>query len=301
MRYAAILMAGLALAQETLAPVERLIASGMHQAALEALEKNPTRTVRWHLLASKAYEGANDLPQAVSEVEAALQLEPRNEASHLQLGQIFLSHNTPLAALEVFSEALQMFPQSFLIRLGRGLALKEIATYDESAAELRECLRQQPSSGIAFDALATVLLLSSQFEELQQVSDAYSNRNAADFRGYFYMAAGREGAGLPDDPSVKLLRKSLQLNPAFAATLSLLGKILLRKNSLPEAAAALERSLALRPDHIPSHMTLANVYRKLSREADAAREFQIIRELHERERQPSPSLLYHRGKMMLQQ
>lgn len=301
MRYAAILMAGLALAQDPLAPVERLIADGKHQAALAVLEKNPADSVRWHLLASKAHEGANDLPQAITEVEAALQLESRNEASHLQLGQIFLSHNTPLAALEVFSEALQMFPQSFLIRLGRGLALKEIATYDESAAELRECLRQQPSSGIAFDALATVLLLSSKFEEVQQVSDAYSNRNPADFRGYFYMAAGREGAGLSDDASLQLLRKSIQLNPAFAASQSLLGKILLRKYSLQEAAVALERSLALRPDHIPSHMTLANVYRKLNREADAAREFQSIRELHERERQPSPSLLYHRGKMILQQ
>lgn len=296
MRYAAILMAGLALAQDTLAPVERLIADGKHQAALEALEKNLARPVRWHLLASKAYEGTNDLPQAISEVEAALRIEPRNEAAHLQLGQIFLSHNTPLAALEVFSEALQMFPQSFLIRLGRGLALKEIARYDESAAELRVCLSRQPSSGIAFDALATVLLLSSRFEEVQQVSDAYSNRNPADFRGYFYMAAGREGAGLPDDPSLKLLRTSLELNPTFAASLSLVGKILLRRNSLQEAAVALERSLALRPDHVPSHMTLANVYRKLGREADAAREFQSIRELHEKERQPGPSLLYHRGK-----
>ena len=296
MRYAAILMAGLALAQDTLAPVEHLIADGKPEAALETLQKTPAGSVRWHLLASKAYEGVNDLPHAVSEVETALHMEPRNEAAHLQLGQIFLSHNTPLAALEVFSEAKEMFPQSFLVRLGRGLALKEIARYDESAAELGECLRQLPSSGIAFDALATVLLQSSKFDEVKQVSEVFSNRNPADYRGYFYMAAGREGAGLPDDVSIKLLKKSLQLNPAFAASLSLLGKILLRRNSLQDAALALERSVALRPDHIPSHMTLAIVYRKVGREADAAREFQTIRELHEKERHPSPSLLYHRGK-----
>jgi predicted Zn-dependent protease len=296
MRYVVILMGGLAFAQNSLAPVERLIAEHRYEAAVSALEKNPARTLRWHLLASKAYEGVNDLPHAVSEVEAALQIEPRNEAAHLQLGQIFLSHNTPLAAFEVFSEAQQLFPQSFLIRLGRGLALKEIARYQESASELRECLRQQPSSGIAFDALATVLLQSSNFDEVQEVSQAYSDRNPADYRGYFYMAAGREGAGLPDDLSLKLLRKSLHLNPDFAASLSLLGKILLRHDSLAEAAIALERSVALRPDHVPSHMTLANVFAKLGRQADAAREFQTVRELHERERQPSPSLLYHRGK-----
>ena len=297
MRYAAILIAGLALAQEPLATVERLLADGKHRAALETLEKIEARSFRWHLLASKAYEGTDDLQRAVSEVEAALEMEPRSEAAHLQLGQIFLSHNTPGAALEVFSEAQRLFPQSFLVRLGKGLALKEIARYDESAAELRECLRQQPASGIAFDSLATVLLQSSSFDEVQRISTQYSNRNPADYRGYFYLAAGREGAGLPDDLSLKLLRKSLQINPAFAASLSLLGKILLRQKSLQEAALALERSVTLRPDHVPSHMTLANVYRKLGREADAAREFQKIRELHEKERQPGPALLYHRGKM----
>ena len=286
----------LALAQNTLAPVERLIAAGKYQAAVEELERNTNRSFQWHLLESKALEGIGDLPRAVSEVEAALQLEPRNEAAHLQLGQIFLSHNTPLAALEIFTDAQQLFPQSFLIRLGRGLALKEIGRYDQSAVVLQEALSQQPSSGIAFDGLATVLLQNSKFEEAQRVSESYVSRNTADYRGFFYLAAAREGLALRDDISLELLKKSLELNPDFAATHSLLGKILLRQNSLQAAALALERSIALRPDHVPSHMTLATVYRKLGREADARKEFQTIREINEKERQPSPSLLYHRGK-----
>ncbi|MEO8128701.1 MAG: tetratricopeptide repeat protein [Bryobacteraceae bacterium] len=296
MRYAAILIAGLALAQNSLAPVERLISAGRYQSAAEELSRHANGSLQWHLLASKAYEGLGDLPRAVSEAEAALQMEPRSEAGHLQLGQIFLSHNTPLAALDIFTDAQQLFPKSFLIRLGRGLALKEIGRYEEAAGELQECLRQQPSSRIAFDGLGTALLQSSKFEELVQVSEAYSKRNPEDYRGYFYLAAAREGLALSDDVSLKLLRKSLQLNPNFAASLSLLGKILLRQNSLQEAVAALERSVALRPDHVPSHMTLATVYRKLGREKEAAREFETIREIHEKERQPSPSLLYHRGK-----
>jgi Flp pilus assembly protein TadD len=100
---------------------------------------------------------------------------------------------------------------------------------------------------------------------------------------------------LPDDVTYKLLEKSLGLNPNFAASLSLKGKLLLRR-AAQDAATVLERAVSLRPDHVRSHMMLANAYRKLGREADAAREFQTIRELHERERQPQPSLLYHRGK-----
>jgi predicted Zn-dependent protease len=76
---------------------------------------------------------------------------------------------------------------------------------------------------------------------------------------------------------------------------SLLGKILLRQNSLKAAVVALERAIALRPDHVPSHMTLANAYRKFGRPTDASREFQAIRKLNERKLQPQPSLRYHRG------
>lgn len=291
----ALLINLLASEQDALARAERLIAAGRYQPALEILQQSVTPTVRWHLLASKAYEGVKDPSRAVAEAEAALALEPRNEKAHLQLGQIFLSHNTPSGAYEIFSEALQIFPESFLLRLGKGLALKELQRYDEAALELRKCLVRQPSSGTVFDALATVYLQSSNFEAVMEIAEARVKQIPGDYRGYYYLAAGREGLGMPDGVSYELLKKSLQLNPDFAASHGLLGKVLLRRNSMHEAVAALERAVALRPDHIPSHIALANAYRKLGREADAAREFQAVRELHERERQPQPALRYRRG------
>jgi tetratricopeptide (TPR) repeat protein len=290
-----LLLASAAWAQDALAPAERLIAEGRYQPALDTLQQGSAHTARWHLLASKAYEGTNDLARAVDEAEAALSLEPWSEAAHLQLGQIFLSHNTPSAAYEVFSEAQKLFPDSFLVLLGKGLALKELQRYDEAAAELRKSLARQPSSGIAFDALATVFLHSMKCESVLQISEQYVNRNPADYRGYYYLAAGREGLGLPDEVTCELLKKSIERNPDFAASHGLMGKILLRQNSIEDAVMSLERAVALRPDHIPSHMALANAYRKLGREADASREFRIVRELHERERQSRPALLFHRG------
>lgn len=291
----ALLLPSAAWAQDPLAPAERLIAEGRYQSALATLRQSSPHTARWHLLTSNAYEGANDLAHAVEEAEAALSMEPRNQAAHLQLGQIFLSHNTPSAAYEVFSEAQQIFPDSFLILLGKGLALKELQRYDEAAAELRKSLTWQPSSGIAFDALATVFLHSLKFESVLEISEQFVNRNPADYRGYYYVAAGREALGLPGELSCELLKKSIERNPDFAASHGLMGKILLRQNSIEDALISLKRAVALRPDHISSHLTLANAYRKLGREADASREFRIVRELHEQERQPRPALLFHRG------
>ncbi|HEX9370160.1 MAG TPA: tetratricopeptide repeat protein [Roseiflexaceae bacterium] len=248
-----------------------------------------------HLLASKAYAEAGDAAHAVAEAEAALAIDPRSEAAHLQLGQIFLSNHTPAAARDIFAEALVLFPESFLLRLGEGLALSELQRYDEAARALRRCLAMQPSSGIAFDALGTVLLHSSDFEGLLREAEEYRRRNPADYRGAYYAAAARDGLRLPDGPTLALLEQSIEISPGFAAAYGLKGKVLLRQGSLPEAVTALERAVALRRDHVPSHMALANAYRKSGRDAEAAREFQTVRELNEAQRIPPPSLVYHRG------
>ena len=282
-------------AQATLSPAEHMVAGANYAAALEWLRANPSERAAWHLLASRAYDGLDKPEKAVEEAEAALALNPEDESAHLQLGQIFLSRHTPSAALEIFSDAQQLLPESFLLRLGRGLALKELGRYDEAAGELEKCLELKPSSGIVFDGLGTALLHGHQLGKLLGLSESFRRNNPADFRGFYYEAAARDGLGMPDGEVLELLRTSVRLNDRFAAAFSLMGKILLRRNSLKDAQSALERALVLRPDHVPSHMALAATYKKRGLEADAAREFAAIRELQRKGQQPPLSLRYGRG------
>src|SRR5712691_4401210 len=95
--------------------VEKMLAAGQYRAALADLEQVKDHPAAWHVLASKAYDGLNDPAQAVQEAEAALALEPGSETAHLQLAGIFLSRNTPAAALDIFTEAQQLFPHSRLL------------------------------------------------------------------------------------------------------------------------------------------------------------------------------------------
>ncbi len=275
--------------------VDQLLDQGRFDAALEELNRQPSNTVSWHLLASRAWEGKQVPAKAVAEAEAALALEPLSEPAHLRLGQIFLSHNTPAAAYEIFNDALGTLPQSFLLRLGRGLALKELQRHDEAIADFRACLQKIPGSGIAFDGLATSLLHSAKYEELLREANAFMDRNRGDFRGPYFAAAARDGLLLPDSETLRLLDGSIGLNGQFAASYALRGKILLRTKQPLEAALALERAVALRPDHVPSHMSLARVYRQLGRDVEARREFEIVRKLNAKGQQTKPSLLYHRG------
>ncbi|MDX1981211.1 MAG: tetratricopeptide repeat protein [Bryobacteraceae bacterium] len=283
-----------ALGETSLREVEKLIAAGRFPQARQALEDVPRGSAHRHLLASKIYDGLNDPGRAVEEAEAALAIDPRQEAYHLQLGQIFLARNTPQAAAEVFEEALRLFPDSLLLRLGNGIALKNLMRYEDAERQLRQCLQRQPGFPLAFDELATVLLLQKRFEDVRGLADQYRAAHPADYRGFYFAAAAREKAGEPAIES--LISESIRLNPNFAAAQALLGKVRLESGRAAEAIAPLERALQLRPDYTPAALHLAQAYRRAGRRADADRALQLLRELKDKESRPAPALRYHRGK-----
>ncbi len=289
---ALLLLAGM---QDPLTTAEKLIAGTRYKQALELLAKQPASVGR-HLLESKAYDALNDPAQAVARAEAALAIDARSEAAHLQLGQIFLSRNTPQAAADVFTEALALHPQSMMLRLGRGLAWKDLQRYEAAETDLRQCLAGAPALGVAFDALATVYLQARRFEDLRALADGFRARNAKDYRGPYFAAAALDGAKVEENRIEPLLAESIALNPNFAASHALLGKRRLNAGRAAEAIGELELALKLRPDYSPAAFHLAQAYQKAGRQADAARAFERMRAIQKKEQEPKPSLEYHRGK-----
>jgi Tfp pilus assembly protein PilF len=278
------------LAFADLGAIERDVIAGRYREALAQLESMEERSPRWHVLTSKVYDGLNDPARAVAEAEAALAIDPKYEAGHVQLGFIFLSRNTPMAAVEIFSDAERMFPKSVVVRLGKGLALKELQRYDEAEKTLAECWPHP----LAFDALATVLLQRNKFEEAKTWPTKFVAANPEDYRGYYFLAAAKDG--LEEKDASEAIRQSLARKADFAASHALLGKIQLREGDLSAAVSSFEQAIRYRPDLKQAHLQLAQTYRKLGREPDAQREFGIVRELTEKEGRAKPSLKWHRGR-----
>ncbi len=223
----------------------------------------------------------------------------RAKANHLQLAQIFLARNTPQPAFEILSEAKRLFPDSLLIRLGRGLAAKQLGRSNEAAVDLLECLRRKPDWAFAFDALGGVYLQSSRFTELERVAGEYHQRNPEDFHGWYYLAAARAGAGLEDAETENLARRSILLNAGFAPSRSLLGKILAGSGRIREAIDELEYAVKLRPGDATLRMRLAYVYQEAGQVENAKHQFEMGLELQKKEQESVPVLIYHRGKKPL--
>ena len=296
--FAAPLVVGLLAAiTADLSAVDKSLAARQYSSALTALQGVPEseRTAAWYLFASKAYDGLNDASKAVAMAQAAIERNPTDEFARLQLAQIFLSRNTPEAAYEILGDARQDFPHSILIRLGLGLALKEMRRYEEADGELRECLRIQPHLGTAFDALGGALLELTRYEELCDAARQYISNNPNDYRGYYYLAAGAEKLDGQSSEIQSSLRHCLELNPDFAAAHTLMGKVLLEAGNTNAAIGELERATHLRPDYSAAHLYLSRAYASAGRKQDAQRENAELARLNEQQSRPVPHLLYHRG------
>lgn len=236
----------------------------------------------------------DDPVRDVAQAQADLDRDPRNEAAYLKLGGIFLTWNTYTPALEVFEEAATLFPDSVLIVLGRGLARKGLQQYDEAERDLLACLKKDPKLAVAFDALASMYVQSFRYEDAERVSRDFMVSDPDDYRGYYYMAAALEGSKRNPVGALEYLHQSKDRNPRFAAAYALAGKLMTGQNRTEEAIEQLKRATELRPDYSPAHLYLGNAYRKAGRDADAAREFQTVRELKQKEGQV-PSLRYQKG------
>lgn len=277
--------------------IETRVNSGDYSGALADLNSVPAqnRDARWHLLASKVEDGLNDPAKAVAEAQQAVDLDPGSEAARLQLAQIFLSRNTPEAAYEILRQAMPLFPNSALIRLGAGLALNQMRRYADAIPVLKNCLKLRPDLGPAFDALASAYLNSAAYETLLSEASAYSRAHPEDFRGFYYEASARVELALGPAASESLLRRSIQLNPNFAAAHALLGRVLVERNHAQAAVPELEEAIRLRPGYTPAHLYLANAWRKLGKIDLARQESQTVAHLNEEESRSVPHLLYHRG------
>jgi len=132
-----------------------------------------------------------------------------------------------------------------------------------------------------------------EYKKLAGVARQYLQTSPSDYRGYYYLAAAQEREKENSQVTEALLRKAISLNPGLAASYALLGKLLLQGDRTAEAVSELEHAIQLRPDYRPAHLYLANAYRKLGKEAEAAREFQKVRDLNEKD-SAKPSLRYHR-------
>ena len=183
-----------------------------------------------------------DLDTAAGALRKACELAPDDEESCYFFARNLFANGHYEAARDPFEKALHAAPQPMLARVHRAIALNFVAL--GSAAEAEQHF------------VKAIQLAGRTPLEAEDPRVDY---------GAFLFRQGR---------TEEALRPLQQAAPSARANLEL-GRVLLHLDRLDEAAARLEKAVALEPANFNAHLLLGRVYLRLGRTSEGEREMRL--------------------------
>jgi len=210
----------------------------------------------------------------------AYQTAARQREYRLQLarGDAALRDDQTFAAIEAYSGAIVLRPDSMLAYLRRGETYRRRADrgdLDAAARDFRKAASLDPSATRPLEELGDVLY---QLQRFDRAVDAYERFAALDDRSArinYKLAVARYRNGQAD-AAIAALNQAVRLDDRLADAYYVLGVCLRQKGRRADALKALEKAVALSPALIPARDELAEMYGELDRRADQLEQLQLL-------------------------
>jgi protein O-GlcNAc transferase len=191
----------------------------------------------------------NHLSAAARLLEKYLTLKPDNAQAHLLLGRAEHNLNETIPAIDQFKKALALAPDLPLAHYHLGFAY-------QSQGDLKAAL--------------------SEFMKEIEVDPAFYDS--------YWLAGDIELDQGNLDAAAELFRRALALHSRGLQGHYGLARVLMAQKKWADAEGELEKLVAIEPDDVEAHYALARTYAALGKRGDAAREFNLVAELHARQR-----------------
>ena len=197
---------------------------------------------------------------------------------HIARGEAALAGDDAAAAIEAFSGALTLRPDSMVGHLRRGEAYRRQNDLDSALRDLRRASELDQTSPRAFELIGDVNYALGRYEraaERFQDSVKLDDRSA---RVQYKLALSRYRSGQLA-PAVTALDATIALDEKFAEAHYLLGLCYRDQQKHSDAVAALKRSVALSPALIHAREELADLFGTLGRFDDRIAQLEALRTL----------------------
>jgi arylsulfatase A-like enzyme/Tfp pilus assembly protein PilF len=224
---------------------------------------------------ANAYRRLGRDEAALAGYEHYLTIDPKNAHVRYQVGEIYLDRGDVAKAEQNFRQALAIDPREASARNAIGVLAFNRGDLGTAEREVREALEVKKDVRLAHYNLALIAEergdLGAAEAEYKKELDLHPNAYKAAFNlGRLYERLGNPSA------QAASLKQAVDLNPDFAEGRLFLAKAYLDGGSrYPEAIELARKALALGPrrDLLPlAHFVLADLYNRVGRPQDAARE-----------------------------
>src|SRR5687768_2643684 len=188
----------------------------------------------------------------------------RSYRAYLGEGAVALADDQTFGAIEAYSGAIALRPDSMLAHLRRGEAYQHRNELEAATRDFRRAADLDPSATRPLEALGDVLYQRGRY---QRSAEMYERRLAVDSlstRVSLKLAIARYRAG-QIDRALAAAREAVRLDENLADAHYLIGLCLRERQQPAEAVAALEKAAAISPALVPAREELAELYAALGR------------------------------------
>jgi tetratricopeptide (TPR) repeat protein len=193
----------------------------------------------------------------------------------LAQGDAALRTDQTFTAIEAYSGAIALRPDSMLAHLRRGETYRRRRDLDNAARDFRLAASIDPSAVRALEALGNVLYEQQWYG---RAAEMYERRLKVDERapGVALKLAIARYRDRKLDLALTAIAQTLRLDDRRAEAYYLRGLCLREKNDLNGAARAFERAVERAPELVEAREELADLYAAAGRHADELQQLQLV-------------------------
>jgi tetratricopeptide (TPR) repeat protein len=248
------------------------------------------KTAELDNLLAEAYEGNNQIQEAINALREATRLAPEDEDSYVDLATMCTTYEAYVLGLEVIEIGLRHHPQSDRLIFQRGVIHAIQNQLDLAEPDFQLAAKLAPEKNLSYVAMGVSYMQSGDLPKaIASVRQRIKQKpNDAILHYLLGEALVRSGASPGDSAFTEAkasLEKSVKLNPRFAPAQVNLGKIYLKENRLDDALSHLEEARALDPKDKSAYSQLAIVYRRKGKPEIVKTMLTKLNQLNDEERQ----------------
>src|SRR5262252_3955574 len=205
----------------------------------------------------------------------------RDYAEALTRGDAALRDDQTFGAIEAYSGAIALRPDSMLAYLRRGQTYQrrgDRGDLEAAARDFRTAALLDPTATRPLEALGDALYQLQRFERAEEAYERCLHLDDRSARVTYRLALARYRRR-NIDAALAALGDAVRLDDRVAEAHYLRGICLREQRRLPEAIRALDRALALDPTLLPAREELADLYGAMDRHNEQLEQLQLLASL----------------------
>lgn len=266
--------------------------------ALESAVARGLEAAPLYALLADVYEASGHIENAIPAMRLAIERDPKNEAYRFRYGMLLTDTKAPAAAVIRLGEALKEFPASSRLWFAHGVALSALDKPEEAELSFRKAHELDRKFAPALAYLGMTYDQRGRFAEaVEHYESALALDNRLGAAHYLAAEALLKQAEADERRAEAHLKEAVALDPKFAPAYVSLAKLYMRGERLAEAVALLEQAVSSDPGLAEAHYNLGRALVRLKRpdEAKAALEqFKRLSEARREQARQSPREIMRR-------